>query len=698
MHIQNALERLVSLAGTDPGFYVLALHSFVEGYCNTLSHNFSVTAKFNEVIDLLLNHLEKKGALTGEDRKALIRIAKEHESTNRVRHQFISLTKEEAQAATHNFLCFCRAFSINERGVETLKATLNMWDSKKTPLEMVNELHKLRTAIDTYKEAAHSAWSRLKEYQELEKKLQEAVQQVQRYEKELSQLRETASYREQRVDELRKRLQDSILERNKLLEQTQRYQDIERYLQYLERFTVYTRTRSDYERSVLKLSHEQEEAVSLIKTRGDYIIKGKAGTGKTLVLLHALARTGNETALSGHTIFLTYTNTLVKYSTYLSHILSKHQNQPQIVTADSFLLKMMGLSYPGIKVDFSLPRKIIKDFNTTGFLSDEELSIEIDDFLWGNRVNYKEYIELSIPRKGMKQPLSRAQRQTVWKIKESIEKFCISHKTVSRNHGINLLLDMQDVGKGLEPNTPDRIFIDEAQDLPLAFLQLLKRLSRNGIILALDQEQSIYTIGAPYQRMGLEITGHVRTLTTNYRNTTQIKMFAEAFRNQGVTKPYTTASSREGPFPEIVQGENTEALLSALIDYIRLMAERVGYDLENIVILCPTNQWIEKVHNHLCNEKVPSINVREEGFDFEQPGALRLCTLHSSKGIEFPVVLLFLPSLPPVESYDPKQVYSLQKNLLYVACTRAMDFLAIFLKEHPEEPILQELRDARGKL
>jgi len=77
---------------------------------------------------------------------------------------------------------------------------------------------------------------------------------------------------------------------------------------------------------------------------------------------------------------------------------------------------------------------------------------------------------------------------------------------------------------------------------------------------------------------------------------------------------------------------------------------------------------------------------------------LRLCTLHSSKGIEFPVVLLFLPSLPPVESYDPKQVYSLQKNLLYVACTRAMDFLAIFLKEHPEEPILQELRDARGKL
>jgi uncharacterized protein YjaG (DUF416 family) len=58
---EQELKRLVALAGTDEGFYLLALHAFIEGYCNTLKPGFTLYAKFNEVIDLLLDMLEVMG-------------------------------------------------------------------------------------------------------------------------------------------------------------------------------------------------------------------------------------------------------------------------------------------------------------------------------------------------------------------------------------------------------------------------------------------------------------------------------------------------------------------------------------------------------------------------------------------------------------------------------------------------------------
>jgi superfamily I DNA/RNA helicase len=49
---------------------------------------------------------------------------------------------------------------------------------------------------------------------------------------------------------------------------------------------------------------------------------------------------------------------------------------------------------------------------------------------------------------------------------------------------------------------------------------------------------------------------------------------------------------------------------------------------------------------------------------------VRLCTLHSSKGLDFPAVLLFLPSMPTGGSYDEKASESLARNLIYMAILR----------------------------
>ena len=54
--------------------------------------------------------------------------------------------------------------------------------------------------------------------------------------------------------------------------------------------TVYTRTRLDFERSLVRLTAEQSKVLAQIKLNRDFLVKGSAGTGKSLVLIKALEK------------------------------------------------------------------------------------------------------------------------------------------------------------------------------------------------------------------------------------------------------------------------------------------------------------------------------------------------------------------------------------------------------------------------
>jgi superfamily I DNA/RNA helicase len=85
------------------------------------------------------------------------------------------------------------------------------------------------------------------------------------------------------------------------------------------------------------------------------------------------------------------------------------------------------------------------------------------------------------------------------------------------------------------------------------------------------------------------------------------------------------------------------------------------------------------------------VNIHDEAFSFGQSGAVRVSTLHSSKGLDFPVVLLYLPSLPAQGDYDEAAGDTLARNLIYVAMTRAMDSLSVFTLAAPAEKPLADL-------
>jgi superfamily I DNA/RNA helicase len=82
-----------------------------------------------------------------------------------------------------------------------------------------------------------------------------------------------------------------------------------------------------------------------------------------------------------------------------------------------------------------------------------------------------------------------------------------------------------------------------------------------------------------------------------------------------------------------------------------------------------------------------TVIMSEDGFDFEEKGSVRLSTLHSSKGLDFPVVLLYLPYLPKQQGLSDVSTRTMLVNLLYVGMTRAMDNLNVFVKKTGDEVV-----------
>ncbi len=702
--LEDRLERLLQVAGTDEGFYVLALHSFIEAYICDEVPTIRGREGFSERLRAFADHLAAHGA-PAEGPRTISRIIQEHAITNRVRHSFTRLDREEALAATHNFLRFCSLCGIGSAALSKLSQSLSLWEEKRSPLSQSQELQRIQVELraaqqDTTKLLAQTeAWAKDK------LRLAELEGEALRLSSQLAREKARADAKAERLDQLRKDLNDIAMEKRKLGEQLASYRDLDLYVDHVSRFSLYTRTRMDYERSVMKLTPEQSEAVDGIRPGFDFLIRGGAGTGKTIVLLHALekVRRARETELDlgpgMRILFLTYTNTLVKYDRYVAEILREKDADDLIITADSFFLSRLRLLGQRQRVDYAVLPRLAEKHNTTGFFSPPELALEIEELIFGNLVTRREYVDEMIPRRGMRQPLTAGQREAVWKIRDAIVSEMEHDGVLSKNYSRIKLIDHLES----HPQDPrlrdlDVAFVDESQDLSPADLKALKLMTRRGLVMAGDTGQSIYGISSPYRRAGVDITGRSRVLRTSFRNTVPIHDVTEAYRRlSGLDDEDAggTVAFREGPGPELYTAPTRQDLMRLLLRKASLFIERLGYDPENLAVLAPTKTDLAAIGDMLGHAGYQHANIRDEDFSFKHEKTIRLSSLHSSKGLDFPVVLLFLPSLPPRTEYDGKAGDTLVRNLIYVAMSRAMDNLNVFTLEgahdgQQEEP-LQDL-------
>jgi hypothetical protein len=707
--IDTRMARLSRLLGTDEGFFLLALHSFVESFICDVFPSGRYSTSFPTLLWDFKDFLKLKGRVDGQDLQAIIRLSREHPTANKVRHGFLPVGREEAVASTYNFLGFCRACGIEHPFLATLKDSLKAWEDRVSPLERSQELAKLKFDLFVAQRENRKLLEQAVGAREADARAAQLEADLRQRTAELARERARADGKAERLDALRAELNAIGLQKKELAQELARYGDLEAYLEHLNRFTIYTRTRRDYERTFMRLTAEQQEALAAVTPGHDFLLRGGAGTGKTIVLLHAYGRARKRLAEElglekpGRTVLLTYTTTLVKYDRYLADILKASAGSDLIQTADSFFLARLRAVDPSWRMDYAAVDTLAKRWNTTGFLSGAELAAEIEDFLFANMVSREEYVDGRVSRRGMRQPLSAAQRAQVWDIRDQVAAAMDEKGTFSKNYSrLKLIehLEAEEARGGGAPGAPrladvEVAFVDESQDLTAADLKALKLMSARGVVMAGDAGQAIYGLGSPYRRAGIDISGRSRILRTDFRTTCPIHDLAEKYRQvsgpdiEGDT--VVTHAFREGPAPELYAARTREELMGLVVEKAGLFIDKLGYDPENITILAPGKADVAAIRERLSRRGIASADIRDDSFSFATEGLARVSTMHSSKGLDFPVVLLYLPGLPLSAEYDESAAGSLARNLIYVSMTRAMDNLNVFVMEEAKEPAIADL-------
>jgi hypothetical protein len=235
----------------------------------------------------------------------------------------------------------------------------------------------------------------------------------------------------------------------------------------------------------------------------------------------------------------------------------------------------------------------------------------------------------------------------------------------------------------------DAILIDEAADFhPEWFTACVQALRGGGVgdlLLSVDGAQSVYKRpkGFTWKSVGVIAPGRSRQLGTNYRNTREIITFAWTVTQRHV-KPEVTEtnvrvtpnrSKRMGPRPAYRacggQAEERDAILRT-IDHYR----STGVAEEDICVVYA--RWEQGRFEPLVRAlrqrfgRVSWTNDRREEF-LRRPG-VRMSTIHSAKGLEFPVVIVMaVDQLPNPQCGTEVE----ESNLLYVGLTRSIEHLVV---------------------
>ncbi len=251
------------------------------------------------------------------------------------------------------------------------------------------------------------------------------------------------------------------------------------------------------------------------------------------------------------------------------------------------------------------------------------------------------------------------------------------------------------------------LLIDEAHDFEDAWLRMAARMvspATNSLLVLYDDAQSIYQGRRRkfnFASVGIEARGRTSILRLNYRNTAEVLALAMQCAQgllQGDGAPrgedelqlvQPASAGRRGALPVLVEARHA-------LEEAELLAERVqaaraqGVPLQDIAMLCRTKALMQPLEAALRRRGIAVQSMNTLGFrrfDWAAP-SVKLVTMHSAKGLEFPLVFVAgLQALPWRDEPLDEAV-----RLLYVAMTRATRELV--LSAHGGSPVVQRVKAA----
>jgi mRNA-degrading endonuclease RelE of RelBE toxin-antitoxin system len=240
----------------------------------------------------------------------------------------------------------------------------------------------------------------------------------------------------------------------------------------------------------------------------------------------------------------------------------------------------------------------------------------------------------------------------------------------------------------------DYVVVDEAQDISVAQLRFLAALgARNpqGLFFAGDLGQRIFQQPFSWKALGVDIRGRSRTLTINYRTSHQIRRQADRLLGPDVTDVDGNTETRSGtvsvfngPNPVLKQHAEPEAEVATVAAWLRArLAEGVQPHEVGLFVRSDAELVRAREAATLAGLAFKVLDDRVETLY----NHAALCPMHLAKGLEFRAVVVMacddevIPLQSRIESAtddaDLAEIYATERQLLYVACTRARDFLLV---------------------
>lgn len=241
------------------------------------------------------------------------------------------------------------------------------------------------------------------------------------------------------------------------------------------------------------------------------------------------------------------------------------------------------------------------------------------------------------------------------------------------------------------PHRLDHLVIDEAQDFPISQIrELIDCLGdKNQLTVAGDPGQKI--VGADHfqtweellDRLDFSKSG-VISLNVAYRSTYQIYELAEHIRDPQVKHEDLKLRPHFGPEPHLTICHNfneaVQLVKTWIEDVITISQKTIG------AIVCKTPNEARRLFEALLKEKVHGIRYGDVTH-FEFTPGITITAIERVKGLEFQVMLIFNPSEKEFSDSALKD-----RNLLYVAVTRAIHKLDLIVYEKPSALIPHFLR------
>jgi len=469
--------------------------------------------------------------------------------------------------------------------------------------------------------------------------------------------------------------------------------------------------------------HPDQKVVVQRDYSGPARVRGAAGTGKTVVGLHRaawLAKQARDRGEQPRILFTTFIKSLppVFESLYL-RMPSARAGEVEFVHIDKLARDVCKAAGDRL---VTAPREIDAAFakafkrqvypgtplHEAGF-SRDYLRDEIAAVIKGRGITDLDTY-LAVERTGRRAPLGKNQRSQVWDLMLEWYEEMGRRGTIDFSDAI---LRARDHARARQEPAYTAAIVDEAQDLTLVGLQLVRALVNggsedraNGLLLLGDGAQRIYPGGFTLRQAGVEVRGRTTVLKHNYRNTDEIIRTAlvvggesevDDLGEQFQRGEADAETDRHGAPPALIEAADLDAQYEAVCDRVRRLLDDDNIGLGDIGVLVPTNRMVTAVGRKLDDAGLRWENL--DKYDGRPRDTVKVGTYHRGKGLEFKAVLLPglsqgsfpRPPQPEQSGSEAEEARELAISQLFVAMTRARDRLLLFFDDEPSEVLTPHL-------